>query len=135
MATGQWSDLVAEEVDEMMALTKEYLKYYIEELWPSLVELKKPAERLDWYRQIDWTALRKTSEIFWQLMSADAKRLMQNEENQMASAIQSYEENAFMQAHAFRAEQQPLGIQPSKAEMQSFDIGNNQPLPLGQFGG
>lgn len=113
---------------------KARVEYFIDELWPALVELRPPAERMEWYRNIDWNALHDASELIWARLSADAKRLMAAQEAQMqVNPIIGYEQQAFDQQRAFRAETQPFGQMQSAIE--PYVLGQQTPLPLGRMGG
>ena len=129
MAETKLSQMVKDEVEEMMGLVNSYLKQLWEELWPSLVELKPPQERRDWYQKIDWQALRTTSEHAYALLTADAQRLLARDEQRIAAAVEAYREEAVRDRAALRAEMEPLGGVQAIA-----GAGPNTPLPLGRFG-
>ena len=128
--------MIKDNASEIVRVVKVYHAYWIDELWPSLVELKPPAERLDWYDTIDWKALRETSELLWAKLSADAKTLMDAEERWLLrlepsiNPIETYQETAFEQQRAFKAETQPFGQLATAIE--PFVQGQNAPLPMGR---
>lgn len=129
MAETKLSVMVKDEVEEMMTLVNSYLKTLWEELWPSLVELKPPKERREWYQSVDWQALRDTSEHAWALLSADAEVLAQKEDQRIDAATEAYREEAARDRAALRLEMEPLGGVQAVA-----GAALNTPLPLGTFG-
>lgn len=133
MATFGYHQLIKDNAEDIVRQVKERVEYFIEEMWPAIVEIKPPAERLEWYRNIDWNALRETSELLWAKLSLDATNLMNTEERKIAASISAYEQQAFDATRAFKAEQQPFGTPPMMD--QAFVLGQNTPLPLGRLGG
>ena len=129
MAETKLSVMVKDEVEEMMALVNAYLKELWEELWPSLVELRSPKERREFYQAIDWQALKDRSEHAWALMTADAEALAQKEDARIAAANEAYREEAARDRAALRAEMEPFGGVQAVAGAEL-----NTPLPLGRFG-
>lgn len=126
MAETKTSVIVKQEVEAMTDLVDEYLKQMWTELWPSIVDLKPPKERRDWYQSIDWQALKDTSAHAWALMAADAQRLVAREEQRIQGATEAYHDEAVRERAAFRSELEPLGGLKSVASG-GFDV----PLPLG----
>ncbi len=126
MAETKTSVIVKQEVEATLDLVDEYLKQMWTELWPSIVDLKPPKERRDWYQSIDWQALKDTSAHAWALMAADAQRLVAREEQRIQGATEAYHDEAVRERAAFRSELEPLGGLKSVASG-GFDV----PLPLG----
>ena len=120
------SVVVKQEVEQMTDLVDQYLHQMWEEIWPNLVDLKSPAERRDWYQQIDWNALKMTSAHAWALHAADAQRLLMREEQRIEGATEAYHDETVRERAAFRLEQEPLGGLKAITGG-GFDV----PLPLG----
>ena len=128
MAVGYWHQMAQDAAADMFDQVQKYLKLWIEEVWPSLVELSPPHERAAYYQSIDWNMLRDNAPLFWEKMSADALRLINRDQ-------QSERDYGFQQQdsiHALRAEQAPLG--ESVTSPNAFALGQNTPLPLGTNG-
>ena len=126
MAETKTSVIVKQEVEAMTDLVDQYLHQMWEELWPSIVDLKPPKERRDWYQSIDWQALKQTSAHAFQLLANDALRLTARDEQRVQAATEAYHDEAVRERAAFRSELEPLGGLKSVASG-GFDV----PLPLG----
>ncbi len=133
MADEDFHAVLVDTAEYIVEAVKERVAYFVEDMWFALVEMGKPAERLDWYRNIDMVALRETSELLWKLITQDAARLMAAQESQQQAALDRYENIAYAQQHAFQQETQPLGQSPNRDD--AFVLGQNTPLPLGRLGG
>lgn len=121
-----YHEMIRDTVEDTMRLINEYVDVFLDDIWPSLVELQSPGKRLEFYQTVDWAALRATSEQLWQRMSADASALEAAEEKRVNSAIQAYGKSISQQNTAFKGEMRPYGAQPA--------IEMGAPLPLGRFG-
>lgn len=120
-----YHEMIRDVVEDTMRLINQYVDVFLDDIWPSLVEIQKPGQRLEFYRTLDWGALRTTSEQLWQRMSTDALQLEAAEERRIAGAIESYGKSIQRQMTAFGGEQKPYGSAPA-VEM-------GAPLPLGRI--
>ena len=126
MADDYWRRIVKETVAETTRLIEEYKREVMDTLWPMLVEMEAPAQRLAYYDTLDWDALAAISPILWQKYSGDALELAKQQQTKEYAQYQSD------LARAFRPQQEPLSYSASKIE--PFLLGHNMPLPLGRTG-
>lgn len=128
MASNQapYHTMIRDVVEDTMRMINQYVDVFLDDIWPSLVEIQPGPQRHEFYKTIDWNALKATSEQLWQRMSQDALMLEAQQEQRFDNAIKAYGQNIARQTSAFRAEQRPYG---------AGAVGLGEKLPLGRFGG
>ena len=127
MATNQapYHTMIRDVVEETMRLVNQYVDVFLDDIWPSLVEMQPGPQRHEFYKTIDWAALKDTSEQLWLRMSQDAMALEDAENRRMQSATEAYGQTIAQQVSAFRGEQMPFG---------AGAVAIGAPLPLGSAG-